>query len=329
MRRRAVLTKKIRKYTCRSILFIVILAMLSGCSNTPFSAVNDYSIEENQNENSTTYPYVIHLKSSTWYLAKDDIALLGEDQFYDGLNNIIRDMEADFSDARAALAGYIPEEIEPVDILTDFCGKAGISEIAGAYYNERSCFIKVFSGWDMVKEALLHEYVHYLTMHCMDRPPTEEFFAEGIVEYISKITCKNRMLRSVNMGFSKEEALFYKEHGAWDETEECIDPKLFYFGTAGVISHGGIVGMEYTTVSNTKTIRTAQFQQYPTAKYVSHIEAGCIMAYLVDTYSKDLIFKNLNIKSDELESVIGESFAEIYEHWTEWNAKQCEELGLQ
>ena len=181
----------------------------------------------------------------------------------------------------------------------------------------------------MAKESLLHEYVHYLTMHCTKTPTTEGFWAEGIAEYISKIVCKNRLLRSMNMGFSDEEAKFYKEHGAWDEEENCIDPKLFYFGTAQFIAQGQLVGMEYFSVSDVMIIRTPQIQQKPSADKISHIEAACIMAYLVDTYTEELIFKNWNIKPEEMGKVIGQSFDDIYANWVIWNTNQFQESGLQ
>ena len=226
------------------------------------------------------------------------------------------------------MTGYIQEEIPPVDIYTDFSGRAGISEVAGAYYNERSNFIKLFSGWDMAKESLLHEYVHYLTMHCSEAPPSEGFWAEGIAEYISKIVCKNRMLRSINMGIPEETALFYKEHGAWDEKEECIDPKLFYIGTAQVIAQGQLVGKEYFSVSDVTITRTPQIQQNPSADKVSHIEAACIIAYLADTYSKEWVFTNWNTKTAEMDVTIGESFEEIYKNWVIWNTQLYEKSGL-
>ena len=168
------------------MLLLTSIILLSGCGKRDALSVNGYTIENNQRDNKATYPYVLRTDSSTWYLSGEDISLLGEEDYYAGLAEILNDLEQDFSDARDALTGYIQEEIPPVDIYTDFSGRAGISEVAGAYYNERSNFIKLFSGWDMAKESLLHEYVHYLTMHCSEAPPSEGFWAEGIAEYISK-----------------------------------------------------------------------------------------------------------------------------------------------
>ena len=310
------------------MLLLTSIILLPGCGKRDALSVNGYTIENNQRDNKATYPYVLRTDSSTRYLSGEDISLLGEEDYYAGLAEILNDLEQDFSDARDALTGYIQEEIPPVDIYTDFSGRAGISEVAGAYYNERSNFIKLFSGWDMAKESLLHEYVHYLTMHCSEAPPSEGFWAEGIAEYISKIVCKNRMLRSINMGIPEETALFYKEHGAWDEKEECIDPKLFYIGTAQVIAQGQLVGKEYFSVSDVTITRTPQIQQNPSADKVSHIEAACIIAYLADTYSKEWVFTNWNTETAEMDVTIGESFEEIYKNWVIWNTELYEKSGL-
>ena len=312
----------------RRMLFVLSVLFLSGCSKNGNISLAGYEVEENGRDNKAVYPYVVHTESSTWYLAKDDIALLGEEEYYAGLVDILEDMEADFADARDALEGYIQKDIPPVDIYTDFCGKASISETAGAYYHSISNFIKVFSGWDMAEEALLHEYVHYLTMHCTDIPAADGFWAESIAEYISKIVCKNRMLRSINMGFNDEEASFYKEHGAWDAEEECMDPRLFYYGTARVIAQGSLVGMEYFSVSDVYITRTQQIQENPTMKTVSHIEAACITDYLIRIFSGDQVFKNWNTEPEDMEQVFGKPFAEIYRDWADWNAEQCEKLGL-
>ena len=130
------------------------------------------------------------------------------------------------------------------------------------------------------------------------------------------------------MGIPEETALFYKEHGAWDEKEECIDPKLFYIGTAQVIAQGQLVGKEYFSVSDVTITRTPQIQQNPSADKVSHIEAACIIAYLADTYSKEWVFTNWNTETAEMDVTIGESFEEIYKNWVIWNTELYEKSGL-
>ena len=88
---------------------------------------------------------------------------MGEEAFYKGLEDILSYAEADMTDACKALTGRIWEDVPPVEIRTDFCGKAEISQDAGAYYNGLANMIKLFHSWDMAKFSLLHEYVHYLT----------------------------------------------------------------------------------------------------------------------------------------------------------------------
>ena len=312
----------------RRILFILPLLILSGCEKRGDLSAGVYEVEENGRDNKAVYPYVVHTESSTWYLAKDDIDLLGEEAYFAGLRETLENMEEDFAEARDALDGYIWEDVPQVDIYTDFCGKASISETAGAYYHSISNFIKVFSGWDMAREALLHEYVHFLTMHCADRPVTDGFWGESIAEYISKIVCKNRMLRSINMGLNDEEASFYKEHGAWDEEEGCIDPRLFYYGTARVIAQGSLVGMEYFSVSDVYIIRTPRIQENPAMETISHIEGASIIDYLGQTFSRDLVFASWDTTPEDMEQVFKKPFPEIYTDWAAWNSEQCEKLGL-
>ena len=76
------------------------------------------------------------------------------------------------------------------------------------------------------------------------------------------------------------------------------------------------------------TLQTEQVQQNPTVDRVSHYEAACILAYLIDTYGKDTVIRNLGTNPAKIESVYGEPFSEIYRKWTVWNEQKCEELGL-
>ena len=94
----------------------------------------EYQKGENTGWNKDSYPWIIRTPYAAWYVSKADIELLGEDAYYEGLYAILDDAEADFADARAALAGFIPDEIEPIDIYTDFCNKAEASKTADAFY---------------------------------------------------------------------------------------------------------------------------------------------------------------------------------------------------
>lgn len=311
-------------------ILLVISMMLALCGWGPAAADprQKYAVEENTAENKAVYPYIVRTESATWYLSADDIALLGEEAFFDGLYETLRYQEEDFADARSALAGFIPEEVESIDIYTDFCGKAGASEVGGAYYNEDRNFIKVFRGWQITQFTLLHEYVHYLTVHCAENPVTHGLFAEGIADYVSKILCRNRMMRCCSRFVSEEEKAFLKAHGAWDGEEDCVDPLLYWFGRAESFALGQAMGEEYMCTADIRIIRTEEIQRNPAADTISHMEAACIMAYLAEKYSREELFSHMGMDPADLEQVFGEAFPELYRHWTEWNAVRCAELGL-
>ena len=307
---------------CCALALLMLSATLAACGSP-----SKPKIEENKGELAATYPYVVHTKSATWYLAADDITLLGEDAFYEGLYQILENQEQDFADAREALKGFIDAEIPPIEIHTDFCNKAVISGIAGAYYHPQRNFIKVFDSWEMAESTLLHEYVHYLTIHCTQQPATYGFYAEGVANYISAIVCKNRMARSVNFGCGEQELATYKAGGAWDESENCLDLPKYFFGTAQVYTMGAMNGMDYYSVSDIMEPRTDPLAA-PLIWHVSHAEAACIMAYLVETYGRDTVLQNLGTAPEDFETVYGLPFPEAYQKWIAWNTQKCAELGL-
>ena len=310
----------------RALCCVLVLLMLSitlaacGSQGKP-------KIEKNTRDDAATYPYVVHTKSATWYLAADDIALLGEDAFYEGLYSTIELQEQDFADAREALKGYIDEDVPPIEIRTDFSGKAEASALYGAYYHKTRNFIKLFDGWDMAKTTLLHEYVHYLTIHCMQQPTTFGFYAEGVANYISVIVCKNRMARSVNFGRSEQELAIFRAGGAWDESENCLDLPKYFYGTAQVYTMGAMNGMEYYSVSDIMELRTDPLAE-PLIWHVSHAESACIMAWLVETCGRDTVLQNLSTAPEDFEAVYGLPFTEVYQNWMAWNTQKCAELGL-
>ena len=306
---------------------ILTLGLVAACAA---EQPREYPVEENTAENSATYPYIVHTESAMWYLSGDDIALLGEDAFFDGFRKLLQYQDADFADARAALSGYIREEVEPVEIRTDFCGKAGISEeaLVGAYYKPRGNFIKVFRNWEVAKAALLHEYVHYLTLHCTDTPVTHGLFAEGIAEYINAIACKNRMRRDFSRSFTEEEKDYFRSRGTWDLEEDCLDLRLYESDAAGGYAHGIALGTDYLSTMDVPTVRTPEIQQNPTAENISHEEAAGILAYLVETYSRETVFSHLDMDPADMEQVYGEGFEDIYRHWMEWNAEYFDESGV-
>lgn len=317
-----------KRKICALLLAAMLLALLPACGTAPAEPGQKYSVEENTADNKATYPYIVRTESATWYLSADDMALLGKETYLEGLYELLQYQEADFADARAELSGFIWDEIPPIDIYTDFCGKAEMSEVGGGYYNERRNFIKMFSGWDKTEYALVHEYVHYLTFHCTDTPVRHGFFAEGIAEYVSKMAGHSRLVRCYYGNVSEEDKSLYKRNGAWDEEEDCLDPRLYFFGIAELFAKGAFVGREFFSTADVTMIRTEEIQQNPTPLTVSHYEAASITAYLMETYTKEFVLSHLDMDPADMETVFGEPFSEIYRHWAAWNAERCAALGL-
>ncbi len=287
-----------------------------------------YRKEENTGRDKDSYPFIVRTPYAVWYISKADIELIGEAEYYEGLYALLDDAEADFADARAALAGFIPDEIQPIDIYTDFCGKAEASKTADAFYRDLGNYIKLFRGWKTARAVLLHEYVHYLTMHCAGSPARFAFWAEGIADYISLYICKNRMARSVNMGLDLSVLPAAMLEQAWDREDECLDPWLVYLGYAALAIRGHGIGERYFAVKNEWIIRTEQIQEDPRPEDLFFYEAAGMTAYLVETFGKDTVFGNWDIDPDRMETVYGKAFPDLYHDWTVWNNEQCILSGI-
>ena len=208
------------------------------------------------------YPYVVKTESSIWYLAADDIELMGEETFFAGLEEILGMADQDFADARDVLKDYMSKEAEPVEIYTDFCGKAEVSARAGAYCHPVSHFIKLFGDWKQAEVSLLHEYAHYLTFTCTDEQPGSDFGAEGIAEYVSMLACENRMCRKANYGAPEEYLEDLKKTEFWDTENDAIELRNIYHSMGLTFANGAYVDHEYVNVMLSKATRTEEMQQY-------------------------------------------------------------------
>ena len=272
-----------------------------------------YVKEENTARDAVSYPYLIRTPSAVWHISKADIELLGEDAYYEGLYAVMDLAEADFADARAALEGYIFDEIPPIDIYTDFCNKGELSFIAWAYYDSNRNEIRLFNGWEKACTALQHEYVHYLTMHCADPATPPYYWAESVADYITHYACKNRLARSVNMGR--------------DFTLD-LDPRRAYMVWGIFYTRGYVIGERYFDVRNQWMTRTEDLQGRLTQDMISYYEAAGIMAYLVDTYGRETVFGSWTADPKHLETVFGKTFRELYADWAAWNEEQCIQEGI-
>ena len=312
----------------KRIIALLLAALLLSLPVICCAEQTGYQKEEYTGWNKDSYPWIVRTPNAVWYISKADIELLGEEAYYEGLYAILDDAEADFADARAALAGYITDEIQPIDIHTDFCNKAEKSKNASAYYNGQGNFIKLFSGWNDARAALLHEYVHYLTMHCAQPRTRFGFWAEGMADYVADHVCKNRLGRSVNMAFEKAGYPLVMWELAWDEAENCIDPRKLDIGLGVLAANGGLVGQRYYAVMNEMIVRTEEMDQNLNPDELSLCEASGMIAYLVEEYGKDTVFGNWNVDPDNMATVYGKDFSELYRDWAAWNEEQCKLLGI-
>lgn len=287
-----------------------------------------YQIEKNEGDNAVSYPYVIRTPSAVWYLSAEDMAAQGGETFFRGLERLLQDQEADFADARAVLAPYLQEEIPPIDIYTDFCGHAEESAIFGAYYNANRREIRLFHDWDQAGYALLHEYVHYLTMSCSLRPSSATLFNEGVAEYVSCFACENRMMRASISSASAEELDFARRIGIWDEEADSVDLARWYLYMAEKSRDPAIVGTKYTAVSGGLITRTEKINENPSFGNVSYYELGAMFAYLVDAYGEDAVFGNWDKELTDLPELFGKDFTGLYWDWLDWNRDQRESLGI-
>ena len=306
------------------LLIAVLIAMLS-CGS---AEQQGYTKTENTGERADTHPYLVKTESATWYLAKADIELLGEDAYYEGLYAMMDLAEADLADARTALEGFIPVEIEPVNIYTDFCNKNEMSFLAPAYYDGTRNEIRLFEGWNQAGNALQHEYVHYLTLHCADPATPPYFWAESVADYVTHYVCKNRMARSVNMGMDLADIPEMMREMAWDDTENCLDPRLVYMGWGIFFTRGYYIGAKYIDVRNQWLTRNESIQNNLKPQMISYEEASGLMAYLVETYGRETVFSNWTADPNHLETVFGKTFKELYSEWAAWNEEQCVQAGI-
>ncbi len=285
-------------------------------------------LEENKGSNAVSYPYSVRTDSATWYLSKADMELMGEQAYLEGLWSILENQDADFADARAALQGCLREDVPPVDIYTDFSGKAEESRFEGGYYYSDGRGIRLFTGWNAAGVCLLHEYVHYLSFSCSDSPVREGFWAEALADYVSKFVCENRMSRAVRHGMDPDALQFYLDHGSADPETGEFDLRRYTYGCAEMMTSAAMAGQKYLAVSDSFMIMSGQRGEHPTMSSLSYYEAACFMEYLIETYGRDTVFSHWDIGASDMADVYGKSYEQLYDDWRLWNADRCAELGL-
>ena len=314
------------------LLAALLLLSLGACgqkaaADDAVRIVGRYKVVPNDNERKDTYPYVLRTESSAWYLAAADIDLMGEEAFYKGLEDILSYAEADMTDARKALTGRIWEDVPPVEIRTDFCGKAEISQDAGAYYNGLANMIKLFHSWDMAKFSLLHEYVHYLTIHCAEKKTMHYFYIETVAEYVSKFVCENRMIRSIDFSNSDQPELNALAE-IWGDFDQ-VKYRNACLSESDAFARGLHDERPFSCVGQYTTARKADKRLPDHLHELSYAEADSMALYLIETGGEEKYLDHWDIlDEEELAGLYGCTVAELMTAWAAWNAEQCEKMGL-
>ena len=312
-----------KRFFGKAIALLLVLTMCFGfgCAKKDDARkIAGYTLEPSEG----TYSYVIHTPHATWHLAAADIELLGEEEFFNGLEKILENQEADFEDAIAALDGYL-DKVPVIDIYTDFSGRTEEAKLGvyGAYCRWNVPCIEVYQP-DAALDGLLQEYVHYLTHCCMRYEIDGTFWSEAIAEYVSRFLCKNRILCSA---ITEEGRASLAARGLTNRDGDP-DLKKLYCATAASIRDGSVIGRTITVVSQAPVKMTKQMLEHPMLTMLSYYEAGCFFDWLVERYGKELVFANMTIGQGDFKDVFGEDFETLFFKWAADNQTFCTENGL-
>lgn len=307
---------------------LVLILCFSSRPITSGSGESSIPLEENTSRTGVSYPYLVRTESATWYLSAADMELLGKDAYMDGLAVLLRNAEQDFADARAALAGCIDPEIPPVNIYTDFCGKAEAAAYSSAHYYDFDRSIRLFHGWDVSAVSLLHEYVHYLTFSCCESPIREGYYAEAVAEYVANFACHNACARIGYRNLSDEEKALAQARRIWDETEDSVDLVRLYIGTAEYMRSEYSVGERFSTVNGAPMDRTEQLIREPMYTTASFYEAGSMMCYLVERFGMEKIAAVWSHDPSDMWKDFGQRYRELYWDWAVWSSEKRIALGV-
>ena len=290
-------------------------------ADLPEVDLGEYRLEKSD---SNTYAYVVRTPHATWHLAAADIELLGEEMFFEGLERLLENQEADFEDAIAMLDGYL-DDVPVIDIYTDFSGRTEKAKLGayGAYCRWNVPCIEIYQP-DMAFTELLHEYAHYLTHCCMRYEIDGDFWSEAIAEYVSKFICKNRMFCSA---YSEDGRTALAARGFANQDGDP-DIRKMYCAAAAAIRDGSMIGQTFSAVSQAPVQMTERMLEHPTLTTLSYYEAGCFFDWLVERYGKELVFANMTIGQGEFREVFGEDFETLFFEWAADNQAFCTENGL-
>jgi hypothetical protein len=172
--------------------------------------------------------------------------------------------------------------------------------------------------------------VHYLTIHCAEKKVLSGFYAEAVAEYVSRILCKNRMMRSMDPSKLYDPEMLDAMHawGVWDEEIGGPDYRKSVLCESDAFARGLYDGQQYQSVGQRTLLRMGD-RPIPYHVYeLSYAEGESLAFYLMETYGEDKFLDNWDTAPDKIAELYDLTEEELLTAWSAWNAEQCEQLGL-
>ncbi len=318
----------------RTKLYVVICALccLLGCSHKggenvyePFAPI---PFEYNDIRETENYPYVIRGESANWFFAASDVREMGYQEFVKEYLAVVQTAEVDFAQARDLLKDYIPDDVEPVDIFTNMSEEnTGVDR---CIYNHVENKINIYTNWSGLKECLLHEYIHYLTVGENKLFDSSLGLVEGVTDALASLVCENHLQKMyyedalADEEYGEESYAFVKEIGALEPDTNEVNGEIYYYYDAKRHYELEPQTHEYyailwkmTSKPNTMSLGA-----------LSYPEAGSLSKYLIEQYGLDEVLTHCT-SAAEIEELTGKTFLELYEEWGAWNEQRYQELKIE
>jgi len=109
-----------------------------------------------------------------------------------------------------------------------------------------------------------------------------------------------------------------------------MDLMRYFLGGGAIHSSEAMIGQPFYSVTAETIVKSERMLQEPEWFELSYYEACGMVAYLVETYGKDLVFTHWNIRPtpSRMEQAFGKTFVTLYHEWVDWDNAQLKMLGM-
>lgn len=251
------------------------------------------------------YSYVIKEESANWYFSPVDVQDVGYCTFIDEYNIVSPVAEADFAEVNELLKEYIPADLPAVNIFTEFYKAGTEKSIAGYYdYIETDAIWECMS-WFELKQSLLHEYVHYLTVGDGKTFKVKSGLNEGLTEAIVVFECENNLEKMYWEDLTEEEIELFKGIGALAPDTNQVDRAIHMYYEAKRFYDRDIEG-EYYSILIGHTVQPSTM----TMSALSYEAAASMLKYLMEQYGMEQTFAYCT-DAAKLQQLTGKNFEEF------------------